>query len=210
MRTEEEQAEILRDWWEKNGVRTILIIVIAVLSMLGWRQWQGHQSNVAADASSIYQAMIDRAERGDLAAPRVQEAAHDLLELYPRTAYADHARLLLARNAVMQQDYPAAIDYLSDVIDRPATRPLEHTARLRLARIHIEQGDHDAALVQLNRSYPEAWQGQVLELRGDVMRAREQLDDARDAYARALDMLGQDSGARDRVRMKLNDVMPAS
>lgn len=210
MRTEEEQAELLRDWWEKNGVRTILVVVIAVLSMLGWRQWQSHQDNVAADASSIYQTMIDATEQSVGASPEAGDAARNLVEAYPRSAYADHARLLLAANAAMQADYDTAVEWLNGVIERPATRPLEHTARIRLARIHLERGEHDAALAQLNRSYPEAWQGQVMELRGDVMLAGEQQADARDAYSRALELFGQDRRARDRVQMKLNDLTPAS
>lgn len=210
MRSEEEQAEILREWWEKNGVRTILLIVIAVAALLGWRQWQSHQSNVAADASSIYQVMIDAAEQHDPLAPRAREAAADLVDAYPRTAYADHARLLLASGAVMEEDYQAAAEYLREVIARPATRPLEHTARVRLARIELERGDYDAAMEQLDRSYPEAWQGQVLELRGDILLAREQTEEARDAWRRALELLRPGGGARDRVEMKLNDVMPAS
>ena len=210
MRTEEEQAEILREWWEKNGLRTVVLIILAVAAMLGWRQWQGHQSNVAADASSLYQMMVDAAEQGELMAPQTEEAAWSLIDAYPRTAYADHARLLLAREAVLAGEFDEAVKLLEEVLKRPANRPIEHTARLRLVRVMLEQGELGAAMSHLDRSYPEPWQGQALELRGDVLLRQERHADARDAYARALELLGPGTNSRHRVEMKLNDLTPAS
>ena len=38
IRDEEEQAERLKEWWQKNGTATIVVIVLAIGSMIGWRQ----------------------------------------------------------------------------------------------------------------------------------------------------------------------------
>ena len=89
--------------------------------------------------------------------------------------------------------------------DDAASKELEYTARVRLARVQIEQGDLDAAEKQISRTFPEAWQAQALELKGDIAGARAKWDAARDAYTSALDAL-DNGAAKDRVQMKLDDM----
>ena len=48
IRDEEEQAERLKEWWQKNGTATIVVIVLAIGSMIGWLQWQEHSSGQAS------------------------------------------------------------------------------------------------------------------------------------------------------------------
>ena len=58
IRDEEEQAERLKEWWQKNGTATIVVIVLAIGSMIGWRQWQEHSSGQAAEASKVYESLV--------------------------------------------------------------------------------------------------------------------------------------------------------
>lgn len=214
MRSEEEQAEILKEWWEKNGRTLIITIVLSVVALLGWRQWNISQDASAANASVIYENMVSALERSGAgedadAMAAAREHAEALTAEYPRSSYAGYARLALARLAVMDGDYEAAAEQLRAVVDRSPTRALEYTARLRLARVLLQSGDTDAALAQAERSYPDAWQAQALEVKGDALR-QDQPAAARDAYRAALDAMPAGDSGRDRVQMKLDDMMSAS
>lgn len=207
IRDEEEQVERIKEWWQKYGLATVVIIVLAVGSLLGWRQWQQYDAGKASEASARYDAMM-QALAGD-APDQVRSAAATLIENHDGLAYADYARLALARLAVDEGDLNAAADQLSTVAEDAATRELEYTARLRLARIQIELGDTDAANEQISRTFPKAWQAEALELKGDIAGARENWDAARAAYGDALETLDEGT-ARDRVQMKLDDLKPLS
>ncbi len=204
IRDEEEQAERLKEWWQKNGTATIVVIVLAIGSMIGWRQWQEHSSGQAAEAAKVYESLVAGLGQGG-SADQVRSAADTLLEDFESTAYADYARLALAKLAADDGNLNGAAEQLKAVADDAASKELEYTARVRLARVQIEQGDLDAAEKQISRTFPEAWQAQALELKGDIAGAREKWDAARDAYTSALDAL-DNGAAKDRVQMKLDDM----
>lgn len=215
MRSEEEQAELLREWWEKNGRTLIIAILVSVVGLLGWRQWSATQEARAESASTVYSALSQALERTGAGEDRaamavVREQADRLLEEYPRTTYAAQARLALARLAVMEEDYEEAAAQLRAVVDRSPTSAIEHMARLRLARVLLQQSDAEGALALVRRDYPEAWRGQALEIRGDALRAQDRHEDARAAYTAALEAMSSGEPTRDRVQMKLDDMTPAS
>ena len=39
-RTEEEQVEALRRWWNENGRSTLFVIVVVLAGTFGWQGWQ--------------------------------------------------------------------------------------------------------------------------------------------------------------------------
>ena len=127
----------------------------------------------------------------------------------PGSAYADYARLALARLAVHDGDYDKAVTFLQAVADGGATDELTYTASLRLARVFLQQQAWDKAAAQLDKSYPEAFNGMALELRGDLAKGRDNAAKAQELYTQALEVL-QDGGEKDRVQMKLDDLKSAS
>lgn len=209
LRDEEEQAEILKEWWQKNGTSLIVTIVLAVAALLGWREWQGYQSEQAGEASSQYEAMVDALGQERPDKDTVATQADKLVADYPSTAYADYARFAQARLAVEQGDYPAAVDALEAVVNKPATDALEYTARLRLTRVLLQQQAYDKAAEQLDARFPSAFNGMALELQGDLAKARGESEQAESAYNDALDAL-DDGGEKDRVKMKLDDLKSAA
>ena len=207
IRDEEEQAELLKSWWKENGTAAVITVVLAVAALIGWREWQGYQGNQSADASSQYQSMMD--SLGQAQKEAVTEKADALIENYPGSAYADHARLAKASLAVSDADYDAAIVLLDDVASGGATDELTYTATLRLARVYLQQEAWEKADAALKGSFPNAFKGMALELRGDAAKGQGDLAGAQAHYAEALNVL-QDGGEKDRVQMKLDDLMTAS
>lgn len=214
--SDEEQAERIKQWFRENGVSMLVTVVVAVAALWGWRQWQQHSAEVAANASAIYEQMMEAAQqaqgRPDSGAQqeRVREHAEKLLVDYPKSAYADFAGLTLARLSVEQEDYDAATDYLNKVASTASTDAARHTARLRLARVQLQQGQLDQVALTLDQGFPEAWRGQAMELQGDLLNERGDAAAAREAYQSALDALEAGDMGRNRVEMKLNDLAAAS
>lgn len=214
--SDEEQAERIKQWWKENAVSIIVTVVVAVAALLGWRQWQDHSAKVAGQASAVYEQMVTALQQAqqrpdsEQEFQSVRENAEALLAEHPRTAYADYAGLTLARLEVEAGDYEAADDYLRQVVATASTQAIRHTARLRLARVHLQQGQFEQAQATLGQPFPQAWQGQALELRGDMHRAQEDIAAAREAWQSALDTMEAGDAGRNRVEMKLNDLAPAS
>ncbi|KGD66177.1 hypothetical protein Y5S_00649 [Alcanivorax nanhaiticus] len=209
IRDEEEQAELLKNWWKENGTATIITIVLAVGALIGWREWQGYQTTQSVDASSRYQSMLEALTGAQPDVETVTTQADSLIESFPGSAYADHARLAKAGLAVDEADYEAAAALLEEVAKDGATDELTYTATLRLARIHLQQQSWEQAESVLDRKFPNAFNGMALELRADAAKGKGDLTAAQTLYAEALDIL-QDGGEKDRVQMKLDDLKTAS
>lgn len=213
--TEEEQVEALRRWWAENGTGVIVAVVLAVAAVVGWRHWGNYRETEAANASVIYQSMQDAIEQtrarpdSDELFTAVRSSAEQLISEYGNTAYADYARLTLARLAVEEGDYASATVSLQDVIEAPETDTIKWVATLRLARLKVEMKDLDGASALVTTKVPEAFAGQALELKGDIQRARGDVEGARVAYEDAIELM-QGDAHKELVRMKLQDLAPAS
>lgn len=213
---EEEQLEAIKEWLRKNGVPVLLGIVVVVAGTLGWRAWKTHQYEQNAQASAVYQQLATGLERsaqapGDTnAAQLVQTTADQLIQSWPKSAYADYARLALAKQAVLRRDYDQAIEQLIRVAQKPATEALGYTAKLRLARVYLETGKLDLAKAQVDGAYPEAWQGESLELKGDVLARQKDTKGAAAAYEAAVSAWAGRGGAAERIQMKMNQLQAAS
>lgn len=209
--TEEEQVERLRGWWEKNGTQVVAAIVIALLAIFGVRYWQGSQEARATAASVVYQELVDSQEAA-VAAPseeatvRVQELAEILINEHDKTAYADFARLHLARLAVDAEAYQQAAEYLDAVASKGRTDALRWAARLRLARLQVFTNDQQAAAKTLNASWPNAYKAQALELKGDLALLQGDGATARSHYQASLEAESVLQERVEYVQMKLDDL----
>jgi predicted negative regulator of RcsB-dependent stress response len=81
-------------------------------------------------------------------------------------------------------------------------------ARLRLARVEAYRENYDQAMTVLDVEAPGMFEARIAEIRGDVHAARGELEQAREAYVRALTSSGSDVLDRNFVQMKLNDIRP--
>lgn len=209
--TEEEQLEAIKEWLKKNGLPIVLGIVVVLAGTFGWRGWQSHQYQQAAQASVVYQKMLEGLEQSannpdnEAAAKEVQASADALIANWGKSAYADYARLALAKQAVARNDLDQAADLLQQVANKPATKDLKFVASLRLARVYLAAEQYDQADKTLSLSYPLPWQGEQLELKGDLAVQKDDKETARNAYQQALTLLPQ-SDALVRVQMKLNQL----
>lgn len=204
-RTEEEQLEAIKKWWAENGWSIVGGIVIGLSAIFGWRSWGTYQLAQAEAASNIYTDLIVevRQNRNDQA----RELAHKLLDDYSATSYAIFASLILARLDVEAGDPASAIRHLQWAMDKTGQNEFKHLARLRMARVLLDDKKADQALALiLSVSDQGEFAASYEELKGDIYTRQGDIDKAKIAYQQAL--TGMEDGLKDNsfLQMKIDDI----
>ena len=196
MKTEEEQVEALKRWWQENGKSLILTIAVSIGGVLSWNAYQDHQVNQAETASVFFQQLINSAPAGQLNESQIAEVRYnsELLRAdFGASTYAQFAALMLARVEVQEGNLTAAAAELQWVLAQQGDPEVNALATIRLAKLLGAQGQYDDALALLVDG-DDAWQLGRLEARGDLLVAQGELDAARVAYEKA-SLLADASGA---------------
>ncbi len=209
--TEQEQIEQLKGWIKQYGPTILLGVVLAMVLVTGWQYWQSRQNNKLYHASGIYDQMLDaRSQPGKSTLEKTATPADRLMSNYPKTPYAPLAALMLARNAVAKQDFPAAIKQLHWVIDHSKNHSLQQIARVRIARIQIAQQQPAAAIESLNTVSDSGFAGLIAEIKGDAYMKLHDLAKAKAEYQVALQALPSDEVTeRPLIQMKLDNIATA-
>jgi len=192
-RTEQEQVEALRRWWNENGRSIVAAVVIALAAGFGWQAWQGNEARQQEQASDMYQALL-RAIGSQEASPGSQEAvelAEQLKSEFSSTTYAQFAALHLAAMAVSAGKLPDAEQQLRWVLGKAENSgDTALVAQLRLARVVAATGDAEQALTILGKAEPGPYGASYAAVRGDILLAAGRRDEARDAYTQAVTLAG--------------------
>ncbi|MEJ6655480.1 MAG: tetratricopeptide repeat protein [Pseudomonas sp.] len=205
--TEDEQIEKIKEVWHRHGVPVLTGVVLALAGVFGWNGWTNYQETKAANASAVYQNMLESVLQDESEAGRTRgaELAETLRKDYPGTRYASFAALMQARLAVEAEDFAAAETLLRDVVEDGSDEALQEVARQRLARVlaQLERAEEGLAL------FSSPISGELLagreEVRGDLLLTLGRVEDARLAYQAALDATG-DPRARPQLQLKLDDL----
>ncbi len=211
-RTDEEQVEQLKKWWDENGRSIVGGIVIGLVAIFGWRGWQDHLMTQRQAASDLYEQMasnLNQTAETDAQKAAEQDAealAQQLNQDYQSTAYATFSALLQARKAVENDDLDAAITHLQWALDNADSDEFRHLARLRLSRLLLDTGDKDAAMSMISNIDTGKFTSNYDELRGDILTQQGDEAAARDAYIQALANQNSIRGNQAVVQMKLDDL----
>lgn len=201
--TEQEQIEILKTWIKQYSLVILLGVLIAVATISGWRYWQQRQQNILSHASAIYDEMLALRAQNDNSA-LVQ--AKKLFEHYPQTAYSQMAAFIMARSAIINNDYPEAEKQLNWVLSHSKIHSIRQIARLRLARLQIALQRPNDALSELKTIEDESFIGLIDEVRGDAYLALKDTNHARESYKKALAELPNAEVIRPVLRMKYDNL----
>lgn len=188
-RTEEEQVEALKKWWEENGRSTIVAIIVALGLGFGWQGWQKYQQQETDAASSSYQALLQQissTEPGGDTADQVR-LGEEIKANHARSTYAQFAALHLARLAVIDGDLARAEAELRWVLGRADQgTDTQQLAQLRLARVLAAKGDHQQALSVLESVDAGSYQAAYAVARGDTLLMLGRDEEAKAAYTSAM------------------------
>jgi predicted negative regulator of RcsB-dependent stress response len=201
---EQEQLDELKEWWQKNGTRTLLIVIAFVIAAGGWRGyqvWMARQSGAAL-------ALFERAMQADTAkdARAVKELTGKIMDDYSRTGYAVPAAWLAARTNFAAGDLKSAQAQYQYALDHAGDKGLQAMAKLRLAAVLQDQKDYAGALKLLDGEQDPAFVPLFASARGDVFLAQGKIDEARTAYKLAMDKMDPKSPLKPVVEIKLEGV----
>jgi predicted negative regulator of RcsB-dependent stress response len=203
---EQEQISRIKAWWDQYGKFVTALAVAAAVASVGWQGFNWYQDKRAAEAGALFYVVQQAAEAGDAA--RAREAAGRIIEQFPRTAYAEMSALLSAAVQFGAGDSRNARAHLEWLANNGRDALLKDLARLRLATIFLDDGDHAQALAQLEQAPAPALQARFEDLRGDVYAVQGDYARARAAYRAALDALAAQraeaaAGLAEVIRIKL-------
>ncbi|MDD1784179.1 tetratricopeptide repeat protein [Enterovibrio sp. ZSDZ35] len=179
--TEEQQVEDIKKWFRENGKAVVLGAVIGLGGLYGWRYYQAEQESSREQASEAYTQVVAALAAGDAQA---EEKALAFIKSNDST-YSSLLELQLAKSFVEAGDLPKALEQLR-AVQASKDNTLKAIATVRIARIEAEQGKYDAALKELDTVADESWKAQVEELRGDIFLSKNDVAEARSAYAASL------------------------
>jgi predicted negative regulator of RcsB-dependent stress response len=207
--TEQEQIEQLKAWVKQYGMTIIAGILMAVAILGIWHYWERYRTNMLTHASSIYDEMLVLRSQNEGAETSVQ--AEKLISHYPRTPYAKMAALMLARDSVVNRNYPEAIKQLTWVVDNSSVPSIREIAKIRIARIYLEEKKPDDAFAILKKVDSKSFTGLVDEIKGDAYLLQNDPVKAKESYQLAIQALPkEDVTQAPLLQIKLDNLSAAS
>lgn len=201
-RTEEEQTEAIKRWFRENGLSLITGLMLGLALLFGYKSWTEYGERQAEAASNLYIQFAATAAQDDEKAISAYDA---LVKDFSDSEYAVLASLHMAKLRLEENDLPAAQAHLQWALDHAKIEGVKHTARLRLARVLLGNGDLDTAAQLIAGNDAPSYTALYEELRGDIARARSDMDAAHAAYERALAAMPENLPGRALVEAKRDD-----
>ena len=181
---DDDRVLALRKWWETNGTTLLVGLVLMIAAVIGWRWYNDHTQAREEAASATYQKYVEARQRGAKSV-ELETPIATLDNDYRRSGYRIFTLFYRALDAANAQDYAKATQYLETAVKDAKDDRLRDIARLRLARLHVQAGNADAALAMLATVSGAGFRSYVAELKGDILMGQHKPDAAREAYLAA-------------------------
>ena len=219
-RTEEEQVEAIKKWWQTNGNNILIGIGLVIFVVFAWQYWNDSKRSAGEEASAVYDQLLQADEKLTTLAvdsedykTEVGNFNHLVEQLktdHQDTQYAVFAAMYEAKRAVSEGDAEAAETALRWALTNNDTDGNRLIIQLRLARVLAMKGEHQAALTMIEKIEAGAQTSAYEEIKGDLYLALNQEDKARAAYKKSLEAAGEKAEQqRPLVKMKLDNLAVA-
>ena len=199
----DEQIDLLSVWWDKYKYILGLLLAASVIFII-YRDYSVSSSNTKQlDSAKLYDDFLT----SSLESKKIK--AKEVMNLYSDTLYADFAALHLAKIAADDNNLEQAEVNLNWVIARSSSswgtafNPLQSIAKLRLARIYLEQGNAEGVLSLLEEE--QTLTASLYEVKGDAERSLSKISEAKLSYLQALE-LSNSQPIRSLISMKISDL----
>jgi predicted negative regulator of RcsB-dependent stress response len=202
----DDQLANLKNWWKQYGNALIAGVIIGLLLLVGGTYWKQYKVKRAEAASQIYENLLADLQQGKPDA--VSAATTKLMQDYDATPYAGKSALLLARVRFDARDIAGTRTYLEWAMKNAIEVSVQHSARLRLARLLLDQGETAAAQALVDTKDTDGFISEYEEIRGDVLLAQGDRDGARRAYQAAVEKLPRASSYLQALTMKSDNLGP--
>ena len=198
----EEQIDLLSVWWDKYKYLLGMLLAASVIFIV-YRDYSISSSNVNEfESARLYDDFLSSTLTDK------KTKAKEIIDLYSDTLYADFAALHLAKISVEESNLEQAEQHLNWVIARSSSwdskfNPVRSIAKLRLAKIFLEQDSPQAAIDLLKKE--QTLTASLFEVRGDAERSLNQINKAKLSYLQALE-LSNSQPIKSLISMKISDL----
>jgi predicted negative regulator of RcsB-dependent stress response len=202
--TEDEQIEMIKQWWKKYGVTSLITFFLVIIAVFGIKMWQQRHEKMLYKASAVYERMINASANNDN--DLMQLNAARLIDHYRSTPYAQLAALMLARQAVNKGQLDVAEEKLTWIMKHGRNKELRQLARIRASRVLLAERKPEQGLELLQRVDDDTFTASAQEAMGDIYLALGKPDDARKAYNEAINALPGVEVMQPLLQMKLDNL----
>jgi predicted negative regulator of RcsB-dependent stress response len=203
-RTEQEQIDQLKKIWKQYGLPILVGIVLALALSYGWKYWQNQQETYREQASLVYLQLLNQITQDN--GSDISAQADKLMTHYKTTPYASWAAMILAKQAVLDGKLDEAEAKLHWVQAHAHESTLKQLAILRLARVYIAQHKSQQALDLLAKQEHKIFASYAEEIRGDALLELKKDQQARQAYAKALELNPEVENTQPLLQMKYDAI----
>ncbi len=168
--SDKEQIELIKKWWKDYGMSVLIAVIVGLSVGFGWRYWQQHKLQNESTASEMFQEALFSNEKGDVTS--AAQNAKTLTEKFPASPYAALANLLVAKDAVTNNNLPFALEKLNSTIMNTRDARFRQIARLRAARILLAQKQFASGLTMLATVEDKTFTPIIEQIRGDIYSAQ--------------------------------------
>jgi predicted negative regulator of RcsB-dependent stress response len=201
--TDDEQLEAVKRAFTEYAPWILGGVVLGVGGWYGLQHYKSHKNEVAFRAADQFSQMTAALQMND--PKKSLQIADGLIKDFPNSPYADQAQLTVARIDVESGKSADAVAPLTQVMNNSKDTELQQIARLRLARVLIDQGKPDDAIKLLGAGTPGSFAGRYHEVHGDALYAKKDIPGATAEYNAALG--ASDGGAEAAMlQLKLADL----
>ena len=138
--SDEEQLEVLKDWWKENGKSIVIAIALSFFGFFGFKEWNEKIKSSGENASAVYQQLLElNGQETERKNDAVFELGKKLKADYEGSIYAVLGSLVIAKKYIEANDLESGIEQLRWALGQDHGDSIEDLIRVRLARVSRRQ-----------------------------------------------------------------------
>jgi predicted negative regulator of RcsB-dependent stress response len=199
---EQEQLDQIKHFWKQYGNAITWALIVVLAAFASWNFYQYWQRNQANQAAALFEEVERSVQSGDTT--KMDRVFADMKERFASTTYAQQSALLVAKQFVIAGKTDSAKSALTWVAGQSSDAGYQALAKLRLAGILLDSKNYEAALTQLEGSFPAGFEALVADRKGDAFVLQGKKAQAITEFEKAFRLFDTRTEYRRLVEVKLN------